>query len=302
MGITEGVSVTIAQHNGGTPTFEQLWASDSEGPKLDIYYREGISDLERRLEKWLATSSKQFDLQSIGDDYNLRLDVSQNWPSRLLGLLSNKVQDYLVHTVTAGWLNDFAGLSVKQDYMSMAATDLDDIVYIVGLRDFDFAEAERKGDERKGDEVKGRGMADVEKGQRDLAIETKSRNDDTHKEYISHEVKDRAADGDKKTHRLGNADKRMTEREKNAPQDIKVRSRVDSDANKTMSDYSCTSSERHGIRDSAGNPAGNPAVTMERNVDNSAVNIRPDFADWSGTAPLRPDLVNREKAAWIMRT
>lgn len=53
MGITEGISVTIAQHNGGMPSFDQLWASDSEAPKLDIYYREGISDLERRLEKWL---------------------------------------------------------------------------------------------------------------------------------------------------------------------------------------------------------------------------------------------------------
>ena len=155
MGITEGISVTIAQHNGGTPSFDQLWASDSEAPKLDIYYREGISDLERRLEKWLEKSSAQFDLQAIGDDYTLRLDVSRSWPTRLDGLLKNKVQDYLVHTVTAGWLNDFEGVSVKHDYQAMAAQDLNDIVYIVGLKSFGFAEKERTGESSKDAETDG---------------------------------------------------------------------------------------------------------------------------------------------------
>ena len=155
MGITEGISVTIAQHNGGTPSFDQLWASDSEAPKLDIYYREGISDLERRLEKWLEKSSAQFDLQATGDDYTLRLDVNRSWPTRLDGLLKNKVQDYLVHTVTAGWLNDFEGVSVKQDYQAMAAQDLDDIVYIVGLKSFGFAEKERTGESDKDAESDG---------------------------------------------------------------------------------------------------------------------------------------------------
>ena len=156
MGITEGISVTIAQHNGGTPSFEQLWASDSESPKLDIYYREGISDLERRLEKWLQESSAQFDLQATGEDYKLKLNVSRSWPTRLEGLLKNKVQDYLVHTVTAGWLNDFEGISVKQDYQAMAAQDLDDIVYIVGLKSFDFAEKERSEEADKDEESDGR--------------------------------------------------------------------------------------------------------------------------------------------------
>lgn len=155
MGITEGISVTIAQHNGGTPSFDQLWASDSEAPKLDIYYREGISDLERRLEKWLEKSSAQFDLQATGDDYTLRLDVNRSWPTRLDGLLKNKVQDYLVHTVTAGWLNDFEGVSVKQDYQAMAAQDLNDIVYIVGLKSFGFAEKERTGESSKDAETDG---------------------------------------------------------------------------------------------------------------------------------------------------
>lgn len=147
MGIVEGISVTIAQHNNGTPTFEQLWASDSEGPKLDIYYREGIGDLERQLEKWISKSSGQFDLQAAGEDYTLTLDLNDSWPEKLKGLLSNKVQDYLVHAVTAGWLNDFEGITIKQDYQAMAANDLTDIVYIIGLKEFSFDEAERGKDD-----------------------------------------------------------------------------------------------------------------------------------------------------------
>ena len=149
MGIVEGISVTIAQHNNGTPTFEQLWASDNESPKLDIYYREGIGDLERRLEKWISNSSAQFDLQAVGSDYTLSLELNDNWPSKLKGLLSNKVQDYMVHAITAGWLNDFDGLNVKQDYQAMAATDLDDIEYIIGLKTFSFSESERGTDTNK---------------------------------------------------------------------------------------------------------------------------------------------------------
>ena len=53
MGIVEGISIIIAQKNDGTPTFEQLWASESEGRKLDIYYREAIGDLERRVTRQL---------------------------------------------------------------------------------------------------------------------------------------------------------------------------------------------------------------------------------------------------------
>lgn len=185
MGITEGISVTIAQHNGGTPSFEQLWASDSEAPKLDIYYREGISDLERRLEKWLEKSSAQFDLQATGDDYTLRLDVNRSWPTRLDGLLKNKVQDYLVHAVTAGWLNDFEGVSVKQDYQAMAAQDLDDIVYIVGLKSFGFAEKERAGESDKDAETDGSAQGrcvDEEKIEERKSSETEERNSDADKD------------------------------------------------------------------------------------------------------------------------
>lgn len=202
MGITEGISVTIAQHNGGTPSFDQLWASDSEGPKLDIYYREGISDLERRLEKWLQESSAQFDLQAIGEDYKLKLNVSRSWPTRLEGLLKNKVQDYLVHTVTAGWLNDFEGISVKQDYQAMAAQDLDDIVYIVGLKSFGFAEKERAGETDKDEETdgsaQGRGT-DEDKTESGYTAEADERASDSDKseETIFSDAEERGSDTNK---------------------------------------------------------------------------------------------------------
>lgn len=202
MGITEGISVTISQHNGGTPSFEQLWASDSEGPKLDIYYREGISDLERRLEKWLQESSAQFDLQAIGEDYKLKLNVSRSWPTRLEGLLKNKVQDYLVHTVTAGWLNDFEGISVKQDYQAMAAQDLDDIVYIVGLKSFGFAEKERAGETDKDEETdgsaQGRGT-DEDKTESGYTAEADERASDSDKseETIFSDAEERGSDTNK---------------------------------------------------------------------------------------------------------
>ena len=149
--IAEGISTTISLHNGGTPTFEQLWASPDEAKKLDIYYREAISDLERQLTVWIKETSAQFNLTQDGTDYTLALHMSRFWPTRLEGLLDNKLQDYLVHAVTAGWLNDFAGLEIKQDYQAMAGQDLQDIRSIICKREYDF-----HGDERQTNTDKGR--------------------------------------------------------------------------------------------------------------------------------------------------
>ncbi len=144
--IAEGISATISQHNGGTPTFEQLLASADEAAKLDIYYREAISDLERHLTEWLKKSSSQFNLTKEGANYSLVLNMHQYWPANMEGLLANKVQDYMVHAVTAGWLNDFQGLEIKQDYLAMASQDISDIRGIIYLRAFDFAETARYDD------------------------------------------------------------------------------------------------------------------------------------------------------------
>lgn len=141
--IAEGISVKISQHNGGVPTYEQLWASTSESKKLDIYYRDAISDLEQRLMKWAEAVSGQFNLIADGTDYTLQITLSQYWPTKLEGLLKNKVQNYLVHAVTAGWLGDFEGLTIKQDYGALAGLDLTDIRDIIYQREFDFTESAR---------------------------------------------------------------------------------------------------------------------------------------------------------------
>ena len=150
--VAEGISVTISRHNGGTPTFEQLWASSSEAPKLDIYYREAIGDLERRLMDWATSTSSQFDLTVDGTDYSLTLGMSPYWPARLTGLLKNKIQDFIVHAITAGWLNDFDGLTVKQDYQAMSAQDLLDILSIIYQREFGFSESARGADSTSKDD------------------------------------------------------------------------------------------------------------------------------------------------------
>ena len=262
MGITEGLSVTIAQHNGGNPTFEKLWASDSESAKLDIYYREGIGDLERRLEKWIVETSRQFDLQADGDDYTLRLNVSQNWPTRLIGLLGNKLQDYLVHCVTAGWLNDFDGLTVKQDYLAMATTDLDDIVYIVGLKDFGFAEKERICETQKDDEA--------------ILDDAEARGTDTAKDMEAQS----ATFGDR--HEKNDTDSSVGD-SMNDPA-----SRGSEDTDKDMEAQSATFGDRHEKNDTDSSVGDSMTTAGERQGDDSTVDIRRDYTDWSGTAPTWP--------------
>ena len=309
MGITEGISVTIAQHNGGTPSFDQLWASDSEAPKLDIYYREGISDLERRLEKWLEKSSAQFDLQATGDDYTLRLDVNRSWPTRLDGLLKNKVQDYLVHTVTAGWLNDFEGVSVKQDYQAMAAQDLDDIVYIVGLKSFGFAEKERAEESDKdaesGGSAQGR-CTDEEKVDNPYTVETGERKADEESAEAAAQQPhtERKEDADKVdnpyTVEAGErkADEESTEtaaqlphteRKEDADKTGGQQTHADersSDEVKATSDHQGRVAERHSKSDAESADARFYADAGERKSDDDTVDIRHDYTDWSGTSPL----------------
>ena len=79
LGVVEGISATIGQHNGGEPSFRQLWASDSESPKLDIWWRDGITDLEGSLMKWAVQTTSQFDLQGVGEDLTLTLGVDDRW-------------------------------------------------------------------------------------------------------------------------------------------------------------------------------------------------------------------------------
>lgn len=145
MGVVEGLSATIAQHNPEVD-FNSVWASDAEEAKLDIYYREAITDLENFLARFSSSTTQKFDLQALADDFSINIVTLVSWPPRLSGVLSNQIQNYLVHAIIAGWLSDFPDMA-HTDYASMGASDLDAIKEILLKKDFSFAEAERKADD-----------------------------------------------------------------------------------------------------------------------------------------------------------
>ena len=253
MGIVEGISVIISQHNGGTPSFEQLWASESEGKKLDIYYREAVSDLEKRLTEWLSESSGQFDLSASGTDYTLTLKVHRFWPKRLKGLLCNKVQDYLVHSITAGWLNDFDGISTKQDYLEMAGTDQSDIRDILIQKDFNFSEAARASDADKSlsetDADAGARKGETDKAQPDKVDATAARASDADKSLSEADADAGARMGDRYKSNSGSDD---------VPTGLRTEDREHKGIERTVQTY-------------------------RRHEDDARVCHEPDFTDWSGT-------------------
>lgn len=186
MGVVEGLSATIAQHNPEVD-FQTVWASDGEEAKLDIYYREAITDLENFLARFSSSTTQKFDLQALADDFSIIIVTLASWPPRLSGLLSNQIQNYLVHAIIAGWLSDFPDMA-HTDYASMGASDLDAIKEILLAKDFSFAEAERKADDttkegssamasaRSGDEIGKQKNAQATAG-RSVDAEAKSQNE-----------------------------------------------------------------------------------------------------------------------------
>lgn len=145
MGVVEGLSATIAQHNPEVD-FQTVWASDGEEAKLDIYYREAITDLENFLARFSSSTTQQFDLQALADDFTITIKTLASWPPRLSGVLTNQIQNYLVHAILAGWLSDFPDMN-HTDYASMGASDLEAIKEVLLKKDFCFAEAERTADD-----------------------------------------------------------------------------------------------------------------------------------------------------------
>ena len=145
MGVVEGLSATIAQHNPEVD-FQTVWASDGEEAKLDIYYREAITDLENFLARFSSSTTQQFDLQALADDFSINIKTLVSWPPRLSGVLTNQIQNYLVHAILAGWLSDFPDMN-HTDYASMGASDLEAIKEVLLKKDFCFAEAERTADD-----------------------------------------------------------------------------------------------------------------------------------------------------------
>lgn len=145
MGVVEGLTATIAQHNSDVD-FQSVWASDAEEARLDIYYREAITDLENFLARFSSSTTQKFDLQALADDFSITIVTLAAWPPRLSGVLSNQIQNYLVHAIIAGWLSDFPEMA-HTDYAGMGASDLDAIKEILLKKDFNFAEAERNADD-----------------------------------------------------------------------------------------------------------------------------------------------------------
>lgn len=145
MGVVEGLSATIAQHNPEVD-FQTVWASDGEEAKLDIYYREAMTDLENFLARFSSSTTQQFDLQALADDFSINIKTLVSWPPRLSGVLTNQIQNYLVHAILAGWLSDFPDMN-HTDYASMGASDLEAIKEVLLKKDFRFAEAARTADD-----------------------------------------------------------------------------------------------------------------------------------------------------------
>lgn len=145
MGVVEGLTATIAQHNPEVD-FQTVWASDGEEAKLDIYYREAITDLENFLARFSSSTTQQFDLQALADDFSITIKTLVSWPPRLSGVLTNQIQNYLVHAILAGWLSDLPDMN-HTDYASMRASDLEAIKEILLKKDFSFVEAARTADD-----------------------------------------------------------------------------------------------------------------------------------------------------------
>ena len=197
MGVVEGLTATIAQHNPEVD-FQTIWASDSEEGKLDIHYREAITDLESFLARFTSATSGLFDLQALADDYVITIRTLGNWPPRLSGVLSNQIQHYLVHAIMAGWLSDFPDIKTA-DYGGMGAKDLDDIKELLLKKDFRFAEEARHQDR---EEKNGAERIALARGK-----------DDSHKQGNGASVGDRSSDAEVKVENGSSVGERFSDAE-----------------------------------------------------------------------------------------
>lgn len=266
MGVVEGLSATIAQHNPEVD-FQTVWASDAEEAKLDIYYREAITDLENFLARFSSSTTQQFDLQALADDFSITIKTLVSWPPRLSGVLTNQIQNYLVHAILAGWLSDFPDMN-HTDYASMGASDLEAIKEVLLKKDFCFAEAERTAD-------------------------------DTVKEGSSAvDAVARAGDGVEKDHRYSPTERRGRDEMEKDASSSSTSTRSEDDSDKQMNDLSAeargsdaTAKEGNTLYAEARN---GDAVDKdeqkgmkgsERNPDFASQHFHQDFVDWSGGRP-----------------
>ena len=266
MGVVEGLSATIAQHNPEVD-FQTVWASDGEEAKLDIYYREAITDLENFLARFSSSTTQQFDLQALADDFSITIKTLVSWPPRLSGVLTNQIQNYLVHAILAGWLSDFPDMN-HTDYASMGASDLEAIKEVLLKKDFCFAEAERTAD----DTVKeGSSAVGAEARASDAAVKegnsssTSTRSeDDSDKQMNEQSAWARTSDG------VGKEDNSLDAEARGSDATVKDGNTLDAEARNG------DAVDKDGQRGGKGS---------ERNPDFASQHFHQDFVDWSGGRP-----------------
>jgi hypothetical protein len=283
MGVVEGLSATIAQHNPEVD-FQTVWASDGEEAKLDIYYREAITDLENFLARFSSSTTQQFDLQALADDFSITIKTLVSWPPRLSGVLTNQIQNYLVHAILAGWLSDFPDMN-HTDYASMGASDLDAIKEILLKKDFSFAEAARTADDtekegssavdavaRGSDAVvkdhrysstERRGVDEMEKDASSSSTSTRSE-DDSDKQMNEQSALARTSDG------VGKEDNSLDAEARGSDATVKDGNTLDAEA---RNEDAVDKDEQRGLKGS------------ERNQDFVSQHFHQDRVDWSGGRP-----------------
>ena len=283
MGVVEGLSATIAQHNPEVD-FQTIWASDGEEAKLDIYYREAITDLENFLARFSSSTTQQFDLQALADDFSITIKTLVSWPPRLSGVLTNQIQNYLVHAILAGWLSDFPDMN-HTDYASMGASDLDAIKEILLKKDFSFAEAARTADDiekegssavdavaRGSDAVvkdhrysstERRGVDEMEKDASSSSTSTRSE-DDSDKQMNEQSAWARTSDG------VGKEDNSLDAEARGSDATVKDGNTLDAEA---RNEDAVDKDEQRGLKGS------------ERNQDFVSQHFHQDHVDWSGGRP-----------------
>jgi hypothetical protein len=283
MGVVEGLSATIAQHNPEVD-FQTVWASDGEEAKLDIYYREAITDLENFLARFSSSTTQQFDLQALADDFSITIKTLVSWPPRLSGVLTNQIQNYLVHAILAGWLSDFPDMN-HTDYAGMGASDLEAIKEVLLKKDFSFAEAARTADdtEKEGSsavDAVARGSDAVVKDHRYSSTERRGV-DEMEKDASSSSTSERKEDEAEKdsnssstsTRSEDDSDKQMNEQSAWARTSDGVGKEDNSLDAEARNEDAVDKDEQRGMKGS------------ERNQDFVSQHFHQDRVDWSGGRP-----------------
>lgn len=283
MGVVEGLSATIAQHNPEVD-FQTVWASDGEEAKLDIYYREAITDLENFLARFSSSTTRQFDLQALADDFTITIKTLASWPPRLSGVLTNQIQNYLVHAIMAGWLSDFPDMN-HTDYASMGASDLEAIKEVLLKKDFSFAEAERTADDTVKDgssavDAVARVGDEVEKNSSFSPTERRAV-DGVAKNASSSSASERKDDAAEKDSNLSSTSMRVEDDEGKTQNALNAEARG---ADGTVKEGNSLDAEARN-EDEVDKDKQRGVKGSERNSDFASQHFHQDYVDWSGGRP-----------------